>query len=468
MTRAFALAAWHRLSSKPANTWDQVAKFGRFTKDDGEGPQLAVFDLEHLGQFMDNFARQVNPLWADANHDFGEALAYYDALALVVDGVPIRTVTRRSVEQALPPLDPETLRNADTGQVEDGLYAHRYELTELGQKKLPNLSYVSPLFLTSGQDEQGNDIGYVLLNVAWTNGPFLDSMLPLKMMRVPSRVFQPAFKGAVTMNEWMKRYGIDDKATPEQMSAAMAKYAEEVDVDKKRNEESMARYRRFADAVGGDEAFGKFVEKFMKDEESMSRFRKFMDGDADDDEDDKREMTAMAKDLGVAASMSAIRQKVTELRFTTAPKTEVADLRRKLVELESKEQARAAAEKEAEVMAFARKWADASSPDCAWDPEQANALAEFYRSAANTAKLHVEKNKGRWAALGRFTAAGAPIGKPEGEPLNLAGDDPAEIEKRIDEAAKKIATDDKVPYAVAMTRVKAKHPELYAAYAAMR
>jgi len=468
MGRAFSVDAPLRLSSEPADCWDQVAKFGRFVKDDGDGPQLAEFNLEHLGQFLDNFSRQVNPLWADTNHDFGDANALYDALALVVDGVPIRTVTRRAENQAaISAPRREQLRSPDTGKAEDGVYAHRYEVTELGQKKLPNVRYVSPLFLTNGQDEQGRDIGYVLLNIAWTNGPFLDGMTPLRMIRLAA---SPAH-GAAPMNpETMKRYGVDDSATPEQMRAAMAKYAEEVDADKKSRDEAMSRYRRFADAVGGEEEMTKFVEKFMKDEESMARFRKFMEGDGDDDDkdDDKREMTAMAKDLGVAASMSAIRQRVTELRFTTAPKTEIADLKRKLGELESKEQVRAQAEKEAEVIAFARKWADGKSPDCAWDPEQVDGLAEFYRSAPNMAKLHVEKNKGRWAALKRYTTAGAPTGKPEGEPLNLAGDDPAEIEKRVDEAAKKIAADEKVSYPVAMTRVKAKHPELYAAYAAMR
>jgi len=75
----------------------------------------------------------------------------------------------------------------------------------------------------------------------------------------------------------------------------------QLDIDKKRQDDAMSRYRRFADAVGGEEEFGKFVEKFMDSEESMSRFRKFMDGAADEDDgksdgkdDDKREMTAMA------------------------------------------------------------------------------------------------------------------------------------------------------------------------------
>jgi len=466
---AFSVEAPLRLSSEAADCWDQVARFGRFVKDDGEGPQRVVFNLEHLGEFLDNFSRQVNPLWADTNHDFDEANALYDALCLVVDGMPLRTVTRSAENQtAVAAPRPEQLRNPDTGRVEDGVYAHRYEVTELGQKKLPNVRYVSPLFLTNGKDEEGHDIGYVLLNVAWTNGPFLDGMTPLRMIRLAA---SPAHAGGHMNPESMKRYGVDDKATPEQMRAAMAKYAEEVDADKKSRDEAMSRYRRFADAVGGEEEFGKFVEKFMKDEESMSRFRKFMEGkadDADDKDDEKREMTAMAKDLGVAASMSAIRQKVTELRFTTAPKTEIADLKQKLAGLEAKEVARTAAEKEADVIAFAQRWSQKDSAECAWDPDDEKGLAEFYRSAPNMAKLHVEKNKGRWAALRRFTAAGAPIGKPEGEPLNLAGDDPAAIEKRVDEAAKKIAADEKVPYAVAMTRVKTKHPELYAAYAAMR
>ena len=34
-THGFCLAAPLRLSSEPADCWDQIAKFGRFVKDDG-------------------------------------------------------------------------------------------------------------------------------------------------------------------------------------------------------------------------------------------------------------------------------------------------------------------------------------------------------------------------------------------------------------------------------------------------
>jgi hypothetical protein len=204
----------------------------------------------------------------------------------------------------------------------------------------------------------------------------------------------------------------------------------------------------------------------MDDEAAMARFRKFMEGDGDSD--DNSDKTAMAEELGVPAKMSAIRAKVTELRFTTAPKTEIATLKKQLVELEAKETKRALAEKDADVLAFARRWSDKDSPDCAWDSDDTAGLAEFYRSAPELAKAHVAKNKGRWAALRRFTAGGAPIGKAEGEPVDLKSDDPDDLERRIDEAAKKIAIDDKVSYPVAMTRVKAKHPELYAAFARLR
>jgi hypothetical protein len=469
MERAFALASPHRLSREPADTWDQVAKFGRFVKDDGEGPQAAVFNLEHLGEFMDNFAAQVNPLWADTNHDFGEALAHYDALSLIVDGVPIRTVTRRATQAPVEPPDPARLINRDTGAVEDGLYAHRYELTPLGQMRLPNVSYVSPLFLTEGQDEQGNDVGYQLLNIAWTNGPFLDGMMPLQMMRVPARLSRTAFQG-VTMNEWMKRYGIDDKATPEQMSAAMAKYADEVDTDRKRQDEAMSRYRRFADAVGGEEEFGKFVSRFMESEESMSRFRKFMEGEADDDEgEDTREMTAMAKELGVAPNIAAIRSKLTELRFTSVPKTELAALKTEIAELKTRDAKREADEREAATIVFAKQ----AIADRAWDPDDEAGLVAFCRASPDAARAAVERNKKQktWdkvIAMQRLTVSGNPVGKSESEPLNLAGDDPDVIEKRIDEAAKKIEVEEKVSYAVAMSRVKQKHPDLYAAFAALR
>lgn len=473
MTRAFSIEAPHRLSAEPSDCWDQVAKFGEFVKDDGDGPQIATFNLQHLGEFMSNFARQVNPLWADTNHDFGEANAKYDALALVVDGKPIRVVTRGAPEQKpVPPPRPEQLVNPDSGRVEDGLYAHRYEVTPQGQEKLPNISYVSPLFLTSGKDEQGHDIGYVLLNIAWTNGPFLDGMAPLKMFRLPMTTSH----GAQPMNEYLKRYGVNEQAAPDQLHAAMKKYAEEVDGQAQKQEEEMTRYRRFAEAMGGDEKF----RKFMDDPEAMKRFRKFMeepDGDEDKsgkgggagDEGDKQEMTAMAKLLGVEPKLSAIREKVAELRFTHAPKSEFAALREKLADLEARDRKREESEREAAVLAFARK----AITERAWDPDDEAGLVAFYKASPDAAQKAVERNKkqktwDRVIAMQRLTAGGAPIGKPDGEPLNLAGDDPAEIERRVDQAVKKIAEDEKVPYPVAMTRLKGKHPELYAAYAAAR
>lgn len=471
---AFALGGAHRLSSVAADTWDQIGKFGRFVKDDGDGPQEAIFNLEHFGQFLDNFAAQVNPLWADSNHDMGDALARYDALALVVDSVPVRTVTRQAAQAPVAPPNPADLINPDTGVVEDGLYAHRYELTPLGQEKLPNVSYVSPLFLTHGQDEQGHDIGYVLLNIAWTNGPFLDGMMPLRMMRLPSRFSRTSFDGANDMNEWMKRYGVDDAASPEQMKAAMKRYADEVDDCRKRDAEAMARFRRFADAIGDEQQMGKFIDS-LSDEKAMDRFRKFVAGDCEPgaDDDDKKQMTAMAKLLDVEPNVAAVATKVTELRFTSVPKSELAALKRKLAELEDKETRRAADEKEAGVIAFAKRWTDKSTKECAWDPDDEKGLADFYRRAPDLAGAYVEKHKGEYSserstALSRFTRNGAPINKPEGEPLNLASDDPDEIARHIDEAAKKIESEDKVPYAVAMTRVKSKQPELYAAYVRSR
>ena len=128
MTRsaiAFSLALPLRPTSRSADCWDQIAKFGRFVKDDGEGPQEALFNLEHLGEFMTNWVRQPNPLWADANHDFGECLARYNALALVSNGIIVRQVAHGDV----PAPAREDLLNPESGLVEDGLYAHRFELT---------------------------------------------------------------------------------------------------------------------------------------------------------------------------------------------------------------------------------------------------------------------------------------------------------------------------------------------------
>ncbi len=458
---AYSIAIPLRRSSDSVDCWDQIAKFGHFVKDEGEGPKEAVFNLEHLSQFLDNFAQQKNPLWADFNHDFGDCLARYNALALVVGGTVLRSAAHGEVAGP----GAQDLINTESGLVEDGVYAHRFEVTPAGEARLPNVFYISPFFLTDGRDEQGREIGYTLLNVAWVNGPFLDGMAPLRM-----HVLSAYSKGAHEMaDDTMKRYGVDDSATPEQMKAAMRKYAEEIDDGKKKGEDAMSRYQRFADALGGEEQ----MRRFMDDAETVKRFKRFVEGggkEPDGDEDgDKREMSVIAAELGVPAKMSAIRAKVTELRFTSVPKTEIAALREQLGELKAKQVKREADERDASVLTFAKR----AIVDRAWDPDDETGLVAFYKASPEAAQSAVERNKSQktWdkvIAMQRLTAGGAPIGKPEGEPLNLSGEDTSDVAKKFDEAAKKIAIEEKVSYPVAMTRVKAKHPQLYAAYVAAR
>jgi len=331
-------------------------------------------------------------------------------------------------------------------------------LTPAGQEVLPNVFYVSPFFVTNGRDEQGNSIGYELLNIAFVNGPFLRGMAPLRMSKTRGINFMA--------DEKMKRYGVDENASADQLRAAMSRYADEVDGDKKRSEEAMSRYRRFADTCGGEER----MQRFLDDEEEQKRFRKFMSGgDGEDEDDDKREMSVIAGELGVPAKMSAIRAKLTELRFTSVPKSELAVLKEQLSELKARQAKRDEEEREAATLAFARK----AIADRAWDPDDEAGLVAFYRASPEKATEAVERNKkhktwDRVIAMGRLTSAGAPLGKPEGEVLDLSKSEPADLGKKIDEVARKIAADENVPYSVAMTRVKVKHPQLYAAFVAAR
>jgi len=471
---ALSVAVPLRRTSQSADCWDQIAKFGRFLKDDGEGPKEALFNLEHLGEFLQNFDQQRNPLWADFNHDFGVALARYDALALVVNGVVLQHVAKGAV--GLPGADELSGHGDGEAVIEDGLYAHRFEVTQAGEACLPNVYYVSPFFLTDGRDEQGRQIGYTLLNIAWVNGPFLDGMAPLRM-----HVLHSDSVRSKMADEKMKRYGLGDNATAEQMQAAMSKYADEIDDEKKKSDEAMSRYRRFAEALGGEEAMGRFID----DADTVKRFKRFAEGGSDpDDKDDKadkekeysktadeREMSVLASELGVPAKMSAIRSKVTELRFTSAPKTELAALKEQLGELALKQTKRDEDDREAGILSFAKT----AISDRAWDPDDETGLVEFYRASPDKASEAIERNKKQktWdkvIAMQRLTSGGAPVGKLPGPTLNLAGggDGGSDVSKRFDAEVHKIAGEDKVTYPVAMTRVKARNPELYAAYVASR
>jgi hypothetical protein len=149
--------------------WDRFSSTGEKVK---EGRRV-LFDETNLRQMADNWRARGDRLSMCFNHQSAyvekngqpaEALAYYDALAVVIGGKIVHFVALGNSSAA-----EVVFRSSARG---DGLYGFRSEVTELGQKVLPNFRYISPMFDDDGRDERGREIGYVLLDVAATNTPF--------------------------------------------------------------------------------------------------------------------------------------------------------------------------------------------------------------------------------------------------------------------------------------------------------
>lgn len=164
--------------------WDRAATFGRKPKDGVESD----FTVETFGQMLDNWLARGERLslcynhqsaYTEQNGEPAPALAYYDAAAIVQGGQVVRFEKLR-VSQAAPPA-PAALKAAvavlatdeNPDPSPDGLWWYRAEVTEpVGQMLLPTFRYLSPMFVTDGQNEFGQPQGYTIFDLAATNTAF--------------------------------------------------------------------------------------------------------------------------------------------------------------------------------------------------------------------------------------------------------------------------------------------------------
>jgi len=164
--------------------WDRFCTLGQKIKEGEE----SVFDQETLGQMVANWYARGGRLAMCQDHKSAAtpyvsapALAFYDALAIVVDGQIV--LVRKLAESAAEDPDAATLVDSvkrfatedNPDPSPDGLWGWRCEVTPLGQdakEGLRNYKGISPMFLVDGKDEQERPIGYVVLDVAATNTSF--------------------------------------------------------------------------------------------------------------------------------------------------------------------------------------------------------------------------------------------------------------------------------------------------------
>jgi len=166
-----------------AGKWDRFATFG--TKN--QNGNVFTFSVETFGQIVDNFERgfRGRRLGMDYEHQALNAiengqpapnLAYYNALAVIKAGAVVQFSSQdAALPQPAPSVLLEALRQRYPDDPDaDGLWGFRCEHTPLGAQLLPNYEQISPLFAAEGQDEQGNDVGYQLLNVSAVGVAFQD------------------------------------------------------------------------------------------------------------------------------------------------------------------------------------------------------------------------------------------------------------------------------------------------------
>lgn len=432
--------------------WDRMTSWGVKVKD---GEQVE-FNEQTLGQIVNNFASRENLVSMDEDHktayvatsgEGAPALAFYCALCVVKDGRVVSFATRD--DSVLPPFA------ADKA---DGLYGYRSEVTPLGQDKLPNYKYISPMFTSNGADEQGQEIGYDLINVAATNTPFQDGCqitFTKEIVMVKKEADIDAMKKEfdacmAEVGELKEKYG----AALEDMRAKMASH-----------EESMAKFKAMTEDAPKDEeklaeepkAEEKLAEE-PKDEEKLDAGAGGQDPKSDEkpekmadqkDEEDKKAMAAMCKDLGVE-SIGVKAYASFAAKYVSAEKLAAAEGRIAELEGKLKTDAEVQAEKAAEALVD-------QAVKLGKLPEDAEKRPTFLKLAKGDAKDFeaVCMKPGTYTVLKRFTRAGEPEGIEKKDPENFYGEAKNDLEIGSDTAKKahELAKKEGISYGVALSKL---------------
>ena len=404
--------------------FDQLAKFGTFVKDG----DYTTFNAETLGQIVDNHDRRGNLLSMDKDHELfitgnSAALAFYSALVVVKDS----KVIKRSRMGADIPFDP-------AGR-SDGLYGCRVEVTPRGESNLRDYKYISPAFVTEGNDEQGNEVGYELVNVAATNTPFLSGMQPIAYTRFSTGPGPVSGEAKKMEDEKEKAGAAEDKAPNPQEIAGEDLFA-----------------KLCAMAESDEETKKKLIDmakKFAEVSEEPKEEQKFSD-DNEEEEEDKEAVKAMCRDLGIKSDS---RPSVIYSAFAakTASLKEVADLRKELSELRAE---KIAAEQKAETIRL-EKFADDAIEQGRWDGAKRSALIAFARADFASAEASL-LDKGVFHALKTYTKSGKPVGESRDVP-EIQIENPREV---FATEARKYSKEHNVSLANAQVAVAKERPDL--------
>lgn len=291
-------------SSGGRPVWDQVLAFGEYQHVTVDGdPVVTVFDASKCRFMLDDFAVRKNDIFVDKRHEVaeatnadgarldldemqqwaedGRALAWADALCMVVAGQIVKYVRHASAPEFAPSI--AELRRPDGAPPEDGVYARRFAVTPLGddpQEGLPVYRYTSPYFVPMRD-------GWRLLNYTATNDPRMEGVALGQAMRASGQVRMegriamsrnrkaeqmPAEEKAPDMNAAvMKAAGIAEDDAPDVKMSKMAAYAAKCEEGRRQAEEARKKM--------DDEASS--MKRKMEEEEARRK--------AEDEEEERRQ-----------------------------------------------------------------------------------------------------------------------------------------------------------------------------------
>lgn len=408
-----------------AGVWDRVCVPG----DDEKDGQSTSFNLDTLSQMVDNFVARGDQIPLDFNHQSNyahingqpaPALAFYGALAVVARGGVVKLGCARGVAA--------TGSEDGIDLAREGLWAYRCEVTELGQKLLPNFKYVSPTFMSEATARDGEEIGYMLAAVAATNTPW-QSETEITFDKVSTAGAEPANKGASAMAKAKfakfagAADGADDAAIKQALSektSALAKAAMEDEAFK--YDEAAKELEEMAAEAASEKAFEDDAAKMSKMAASFRRFSKFSKEEEEDnakdsggkkesktfdDEDEKAEMAKMEEEKKMA-KLEAEKDAEAKMSVMSATiKAQSAQLTR-LQKAEDERQKAAEQDREHRFSQLADRAIAGGYPK-----ENRDALIKFARVDFNGAQATVASftKSAPSHIFDRASQAGAPIGQ---------------------------------------------------------
>lgn len=466
-------------ASPLAGVWDRfmtpgvkiqyIPKENPETGEIEEVPKEYDFSEANLKQCVQNFSRTFSErrlVLDDGNHRAGDPLhvrpqelARYSGEAVIWGG---QVVAFWDQHPDLAPPEPAQLLAAlqqrfPRATSADGLWGYRREVTELGERLLPNMHQISPQFSSQDRDEAGNEIGYNIdalspVYVAHQNGTVLMSKKPARSamgqpssaVHAPRPLNQEEAKMADEKPDEKKEEGGDFAA--KLRKAVCAKYG----IPEGAPDDAIMT-AVMAAGGGGEQPLVVDKDKDGMGKAAMSDLPK--EEIPGNEQAKPNDQTSFAKVQPILSQLSK--------RVETAER-DAAEAKAQLA-------ARTAKEREQARAAFSKRFREEEGR---WAEDDEAGLLKFLDDMGgdiDKASAHIERHLPPRAAFARHTRGGHPVDTTVLK--KSVTDKAAAFSKRQGEIfaeLKKTNQNHNAAFAAAQQRAKAEDPEGYAAYSGGR